>query len=79
MQPFHTIDVSEMCREVVLSQGVILTALCATDGPIDQWPGVGSGDNDDESDNSFVLFCKKKDSLLESLGNYSSERKTTLL
>ena len=24
MQPFHTINVSEMCREVVLSQGVIL-------------------------------------------------------
>ena len=29
MQPFHKIDVSEMCGEVVLSQGVILTALCA--------------------------------------------------
>ena len=29
MQPFHTIDVSEMRGEVVLSQGVILTALCA--------------------------------------------------
>ena len=24
MQPFHTINVSEMCVEVVLSQGVIL-------------------------------------------------------
>ena len=24
MQPFHTINVSEMCGEVVLSQGVIL-------------------------------------------------------
>ena len=29
MQSFHTIDVSEMCGEVVLSQGVILTAQCA--------------------------------------------------
>ena len=29
MQPFHTIDVYEMCGEVVLSQGVILSAHCA--------------------------------------------------
>ena len=28
MQPFHTIDVYEMCGEVVLSQGVILSAYC---------------------------------------------------
>ena len=30
MQHFHTIDVSEMCGEVVMSQGVILSALCAS-------------------------------------------------
>ena len=30
MQPFHTINVSEMCGEVVLSQGVILLDQSAT-------------------------------------------------
>ena len=29
MQSFHTIDVSEMCKDVFLSQGIIHLALCA--------------------------------------------------
>ena len=33
MQPFHTIDVYEMCGEVVLSQGVILSAHCDAVSP----------------------------------------------
>ena len=43
MQPFHTINVSEMCGEVVLSQGVILLDQSAW---VPSWlwaPGKSSG------------------------------------
>ena len=38
MQPFHTINVSEMCGEVVLSQGVILLDQSAAPRPLETFP-----------------------------------------
>ena len=63
MQPFHTIDVYEMCGEVVLSQGVILSAHCA----LGFWFPKGFCSTSGKSLN----FCSRKRTETEISGFYA--------